>query len=100
MNKVIIYFSVFLLFLFVECSSVYAGVEEGLAAYDCGDYETALQEYKPLAEQGDADGQYNLGLLYASQGVTQDYAEAFKWYKKAAEQGFVDAQLWLNVYDG
>ncbi len=54
-----------------------AGFDEGVAAYGRGDYATALKEFRPLAEQGDADGQFNLGLMYElGRGVTQDYAEA------------------------
>ena len=63
-----------------------AGFDEGLAAYGRGDYETALREWRPLAEQGLAVAQFNLGLMYdEGQGVPQDYAEAVKWYRKAAE---------------
>ena len=42
----------------------WAGIDEGVAALERGDYETAFREMKPLAEQGDADAQYNLGLMY------------------------------------
>ena len=42
----------------------WAGFAEGVAAYHRGDYETALRELRPLAEQGDADAQYNLGIMY------------------------------------
>ena len=57
-----------------------AGLDEGVAAYDRGDYATALREWRPLAEQGNAKAQYNLGAMYYSGlGVPQDYAEAVKW---------------------
>ena len=63
------------------------------AAYGRQDYQTALELWQPLAEQGDAAAQYNLGGLYQSgQGVPQDYAEALKWYGKSADQGSADAQ--------
>ena len=52
MKKVIIYFSVLLLFLFVGFSSVYAGWNEAKTASDRGDYETVFKEIKLLAEQG------------------------------------------------
>ena len=40
------------------------------------------------AEQGDADGKYNLGIMYAQgQGVQQDDQQAVQWYRKAADQG-------------
>ena len=54
--------------------------QKGFAAYQSGDYVTALQEWRPLAEQGDVDAQYGLGVMYdIGNGVLQDYAEAVKW---------------------
>ncbi len=48
----------------------------------------ALRELRSLADQGDADAQFNLGLMYArGQGVPQDHAQAMKLYRMAAEQG-------------
>ncbi len=81
--------------------SAWAGLDEGYAAYVRGDYATALPEFEPLAEQGDAAAQYNLGVMYASgEGVLQDYAKAVEWYRKAAEQGDVTAQYNLGIiYD-
>ena len=70
---------------------------KGLIAYYSGDYATALSEWKPLAEQGDAVAQYNLGLMYDNgYGVSQDYKTAVKWYTLAAEQGVADAQYALG----
>ena len=71
----------------------WADFRAGLDAYDRGDYETALAEFRPLAEQGYASAQYNLGVMYDNGlGVPQDYREAAKWYRFAAEQGKVKAQ--------
>ena len=71
---------------------------KGVAAYDAGDYTTALQEWTPLAEAGDTNAKYNLGLMYYNgQGVPQDYKEALKWYTLAAEQGHARAQASLAV---
>ena len=71
--------------------------EDADAAYQRSDYATALRLLKPLAEQGFADAQYNLGFLYdQGEGMTQDYAEAARWYRLAAEQGFADAQYNLG----
>jgi len=43
------------------------------ASYENGDYATALREWEPLAEQGNAYAQSNLSLMYAKgQGVPQD----------------------------
>uniref|UniRef100_UPI0006657566 tetratricopeptide repeat protein n=1 Tax=Haemophilus influenzae TaxID=727 RepID=UPI0006657566 len=60
-------------------------------------YQTAFKLWLPLAEQGDANVQFNLGVMYAEgQGVKQDDFEAVKWYRKAAEQGDADAQAILG----
>ncbi len=70
----------------------WAGFDEGLAAYERGDYETAVREFKSLAEQGNALAQSILGGMYdEGQGVPQDYAEAVRWYRRAAEQGLPSA---------
>ncbi len=78
-----------------------AGWNEGLDAYQKGDYATALREWRPLAERGDADAQNNLGVMYEKgQGVPQDYKESVKWYRLSAEQGFAYAQNSLGMmYD-
>ena len=66
--------------------------EDAMAAYDSGDFTTALKLWRPLAEQGNAASQHNLGLMYSKgQGVKQDYAEALKWYRLAANQGYARA---------
>ena len=71
--------------------------EDGLAAHQRGDYATALKFWRPLAEQGNANAQYRLGLIYANgRGMPQDNAEAVKWYGMAAEQGDAEAQLNLG----
>ena len=67
--------------------------QKGKAAYDRDDYAAALKEWRPLAERGDSEAQFNLGVIYDNgEGVPQDYAEAVKWYRKAAEQGDAAAQ--------
>ena len=78
--------------------SVAADFYDGVAAYKAGDYKTAFNEFKPLAEQGVADAQFNLGVMYKNgRGVLQDDKEAVKWYTKAAEQGDAGAQLNLGL---
>ena len=75
--------------------------DKGVAAYRAGDYVTAVQEWRPLAEQGDADAQIILGIMYdKGEGVAEDNAEAVKWYRLAAEQGEANAQYNLgNMYN-
>ena len=76
-------------------------LQKGLAAAQAGDFATALQEWTPLAEAGDANAQYNLGVMYGrGDGVPQDYAEAVKWYRLAADQGHASAQSNLGVMYG
>ena len=75
--------------------------QKGLAAARAGDFATALQEWKPLAEAGDADAQFQLGFLhYLGKAVLQDYQEALKWYRLAAEQGYAKAQSHLGIMYG
>ena len=72
--------------------------EDAVAAYQRGDYATALRLWHPLAEQGDSDAQFHLGVMYESgQGVLRNDAEAIKWYRKAAEQDDGVAQFNLGV---
>jgi TPR repeat protein len=75
----------------------------GYQSYLKGDYRAAYEEWLPLAELGDVEAQYNLGVMYdEGAGVEQDFAAAAAWYLKSAEQGFVDAQtnLGLMYYNG
>lgn len=68
-----------LLFLIISLSTpaFSSDFEKGLNASKSGDYVTALRERKPLAEQGLASAQFNLGVMYnAGKGVPQDYKTA------------------------
>jgi TPR repeat protein len=88
--------------LLLSVGTAWAGpLEDGVAAYQRGDYATALRIYRPLAAQGNASAQSNLGLMYAlGRGVAQNYAEAVKWFRLAAAQGDAGAQLTLGfMYD-
>jgi TPR repeat protein len=84
--------------LFFTQNEVSARFDEGLVAYDRGDYATALKEWRPLAEAGEDRAQHALGVMYErGQGVIQDYKEALKWFTKAAEQGYAAAQFNLGL---
>jgi TPR repeat protein len=73
-------------------------LEDGLAAYHRRDFATALRHWRPLAEQGNANAQFNLGFMYGhGAGVSQSSADAMKWYRLAADQGLVDAQFNLGL---
>ncbi len=75
-----------------------AGLDEGKEAFERGDYQTAMRELLPLAEQGVAEAQLGVGVMYANgQGVAQNSTEAAKWFRQAAEQGLADAQTRLGA---
>jgi TPR repeat protein len=69
-----------------------------MQAYQQGDYATALREWTPLAQQGDARAQNGLGDLYThGKGVPKDKFQGAQWYYKAAAQGYAVAQNNLGV---
>ena len=90
-----------ILLLLVPSLSWGADSEKGLTAYNQGDYATAIKEWTPLAEQGNASAQSNLGIMYSKGvGVVQNYKTAVKWYTLAAEQGHAKAQYNLGYRYG
>ena len=103
MNKPLT-FLLSLTFLFLFSSVVFGDdYQDGFDAYNRQDYKTAYKLWLPLAEQGHAKAQSNLGLMYdKGQGVPQDYQEAVKWYRLSAEQGYASAQINLGFmyYNG
>ena len=57
-----------------------------------------IDALRTAAEQGDADAQYTLGVMYATgRGVPQNDGEAARWVRLAAEQGFAEAQGLLGT---
>ncbi|MDD5034209.1 MAG: tetratricopeptide repeat protein [Methylococcaceae bacterium] len=76
----------------------YADLEAGLEAITRRDFAVAARIFQPLAEQGNAAAQINLGNLYMKGwGVEQDYAAALRWFRKAADQGERMAQTKLGI---
>lgn len=74
-----------------------AHLQTGLAAYKKMDYASALKELKPLAEDGDAQAQTTLGLVYAnSQGASKDDAQAVSWFRKASDQSDPSGRYYLG----
>ena len=69
-----------------------ADFAKGWSAYKAGDYATALREWIPLAEQGNAFAQYNLGMIYGTVDAVKDHKKAFKWLKRSSKQGNAKAQ--------
>lgn len=71
---------------------VAADFATGLRAYEAGDYAIALEQWAPLANAGDADAAFGLGLIFDNgHGVSRDTEAAAVWYQRAAEAGHVGA---------
>jgi hypothetical protein len=95
-NKMLL---VLLLAVLPECLVVTAQtVQDAQQAVNKQDYQTALRIFRLLAEKGDAEGQYDLGLMYLDGlGVPKNDAEAVNWFRKAANQGYTAAQANLGA---
>jgi len=85
--------------LMCAASSVSAqSVKAGIEAWQRSDYSAAVAIWKPLAEKGDADAQFNLGQAYRlGRGVPTNLAAAKSWFERSAAQGHVDAQTTLGL---
>lgn len=88
--------------LLVGCFAVLtafgAGFDDGVKAYERGEYMVAFAIFEKLANEGDASAQNILGMMYDNgYGVSQDYQKAFYWYSKAADNGVASAQYNLGL---
>lgn len=90
-----------LLLLALPRPALAEGLEEGWAAYNAGDYGRAIELFEPLAEGGDAEANYALGLLHANGlGVPRDDTRAAGYVAAAASAGYPAAQDLLGyMYD-
>lgn len=72
--------------------AVHAGFEDGIAAYNKGDYATALQEFQQAVQQGDVRALSKLGGMYLyGAGTAKDMVMAYVWFDLAAAVGEADA---------
>jgi SPOR domain/Sel1 repeat len=79
--------------LFFLSPRVLADFDSAADTYRNKDYSRAMEEFRPLAEQGDPRAQTVLALMYKyGEGTRRDLASAFAWYSKAAELGYAPAQ--------
>ncbi|MBV9526895.1 SPOR domain-containing protein [Sphingomonas sp.] len=73
-------------------------VTDGIEAWQHSDYDKAVKIWRPLAEQGDPDAQFNLAQAYRlGRGVPTNLAAAQIWLERAAVQGHLDAQTTLGL---
>lgn len=77
-------------------ASVAADFDKGLRAYDAGDYNAALLEWVPLAEQGNLDAQLKLASIFRSHQGMKNGKKAVKWFTKAADQGHMKSHWRLG----
>jgi uncharacterized protein len=92
-------------FIFICCAFLagvpsYAGADMTSATryFEKKEYPAALREIRPLADAGNVNAQYNLGVMYdKGLGVERNAADAGKWYRKAAERGQALAQFNLGI---
>ncbi len=89
--------SVFLLFslpLVCAVPAVAGPIEDAVQAYSHAEYAAALRLARPLAEAGNADAQYILGMAYLDgNGLAQDLVESYKWFELVVRSGDEDAVL-------
>ncbi|MEI6985655.1 MAG: tetratricopeptide repeat protein [Rhodospirillaceae bacterium] len=73
-------------------------LEDGLSAYSSSDYQQAALLVRPVAEAGNKEAQYVLGVMYdRGNGVPQDMVAAASWYARSANQGHALAQYNLGA---
>ena len=71
--------------------------EDGMAAYNRGDYVPAIRLFRPLAEQGNPKAQSVIGVMYRKgQGVARSSVHAFMWFSLAAARGDAKAKAELR----
>jgi TPR repeat protein len=85
-------FTLFAVLLLSSAAAYAASLEKGLAAYSRGDYDTAMANCQPLADEGNVEAMFCVGQMYANGfGVPMDDAMALKWYGLAAGEGHPEA---------
>jgi len=89
--------------LFISCLILSAvthadALDDGQAAFDAKHYQEAFKLWQPLADKGNPDAEYNLGLLYMNGlGVKKNNRLALMWFTRAGQQGLADAQYNAGV---
>ena len=93
------YYKTLLAILLTYSAIVYsADFQATLDALNRGDYTTALKELRPLAEQGYASAQYNLGVMYYhGEGLAQDYEQAVYWYRYRPSRGMQERSSYWDL---
>ena len=84
--------------LLLGSAAAHAGPwEDGMVAYNRGDYLPAIRLFRPLAEQGNPKAQTQIGMMYRKgEGVQPSPARAFMWFSLAAKRGDAKAKAGLR----
>jgi TPR repeat protein len=82
-----------------DLSAAFAGPwEDGMVAYNRGDYLPAMRLFRPLAEKGSPKAQSRLGAMYRrGEGVARNSVRAFVWFSRAAARGDARAKVELHA---
>ena len=71
--------------------------EDGMVAYNRGDYLPAMRLFRPLAEQGNPKAQAQIGTMYRKgEGMAPNLTRAFMWFSVAARRGDTKANAGLR----
>jgi uncharacterized protein len=90
-------------FLFVSLTAMFIdadanALDDAVTAMRSGDFAEAYCIMRPLAEEGDADAQYNIGWMYMNgYGLRVNDNLALEWWQKAADQGHSDASFSIGM---
>lgn len=72
--------------------------EDGMAAYNRGDYVPAMQVFRAMAREGNAEAQHLVGRMYRrGEGVKRSPTRAFVWFNRAASRGNQQANAELRA---
>lgn len=84
--------------ILIASAPAHADVKAGVDAWQRGEFSAAIREWRPLADRGDPDAQFNMGQAYKlGRGAPADLKIAQSWYQKAAAQGHEQAQANLGL---
>jgi hypothetical protein len=83
-----------LIFLMMSMTVYASELQEAADAYRRGEFDTAQDKFKRLAEQGDAEAQFYFGTMYFDKG---DFRRAARWFLDSAKQGHALSQFMLSV---
>ena len=82
-----------LAFLLMSGGRAPADYDDGLRAYESGNYLAAAEAWYLSGLRGDISSLFRLGQLYEQGlGASQNFVEAHRWYNLAASQGHIEAQ--------